>query len=109
MNKPVEIYDRVRELVKDPQHGSGDYGRLGALPIHYRAMIHDLCDYAESMDKVITTAFNKDTTLGRALFHGDFYEKYAVIEKDDLVKYIAQARELRRIKRQLVALLGVNI
>ena len=107
MQTPVEIYNRVRELVKDPQHGSADYGRLGALPIPYRAMIHDLCDYAESMDKMIMTAFNKDVILATELFHGDFYEKYAVVEKEDLEKYVKQERELKRI-RQLVALLGVK-
>ncbi len=107
MNKPVEIYDRVRELVKDPQHGSGDYGRLGALPIQYRAMIHDLCDYAESMDKMIMAAFNKDVLLATELFNSDFYEKYAVVVKEDFERYIEQERELKRI-RQLVALLGVK-
>lgn len=68
MQKPVELYNRVRELVKDPQHGSADYGRLGALPIPYRALIHDLCDYAESMDKMITRAYAKNPTLAHELF-----------------------------------------
>ena len=68
MHKPVEMYDRVRELVKDPQHGSEEYGVLGALPIPYRDLIHRLCDYAETMDKMIMTAFNKDATLAYKLF-----------------------------------------
>ena len=68
MNNTVEIYNRVRELVKDPQHGSGDYGRLGALPIHYRAMIHELCDYAEIMDNMITRAYDKNHALAHKLF-----------------------------------------
>lgn len=109
MNKPVEIYEQVRELVKDPQHGSKSYGALGLMPQPYRKMIHELCDYAESMDKMIMTAFNKDVVLATELFHGEFYEKYAVIEKDDLIDYVAKARELKRIKRQLASLLGVRI
>lgn len=47
-----ELYEQVREWVKDPQHGSKDYGQLGALPKHIRDTIHKLCDFAESADKV---------------------------------------------------------
>ena len=47
-----ELYEQVREWVKDPQHGSKDYGQLGALPKHIRDTIHKICDFAESADKV---------------------------------------------------------
>ena len=105
MNETVEIYNRVRELVKDPQHGSGDYGRLGALPIQYRAMIHELCDYAESMDKMIMTAYNKDLYEARKMFSPTNKElKIMAITIGYYKRLVHSADELDALKQHLIDL-----
>lgn len=109
MNKPVDIYEQVRELVKDPQHGSKDYGALGHIPQQYRHMIHRLCDYAESMDKMIMKVYKTNMQLANELFTGKFPDKYAVITVEELEQYVLDARELKRIKRELLKLTGVRI
>lgn len=56
-----EIYEEVREWVKDPQHGSKNYGKLGALPQYVRDKIHRLCDFAESADKMVMSYLTPPT------------------------------------------------
>lgn len=56
-----EIYEEVRKWVKDPQHGSRDYGKLGALPQYIRNKIHELCNFAESADKMVMSFLTPPT------------------------------------------------
>ena len=113
-----ELYEQVREWVKDPQHGSEDYGQLGTLPKHIRDTIHKLCDFAESADKVIINLLTPPTAdelceelseyYGRKVTFKDnvFWYKTIVYDNEQWIRDVSLKDLSKDNRGDLITLIG---